>query len=185
MIFTDGRFLLFIVPLYVGYWCVTKSKNSRKFLLLCASYVFYSLWDWRFLGLLLICTLVNYLFGFLVAPTQAHRRKFLILSIVFNCGFLGLFRYYNFFLASGVDFLNLLGFNVNPYSLKILLPVGISFYTFKVMSYSIDIYRNQIEASHNLLDFALFVGFFPQLMAGPIERPTSFLPQLSAQKTFS
>jgi len=162
----------------------------RNELLLVASYVFYACWDWRFLGLIWISTAVDYACGRLLDPPEpapawltrlARRRKFLLASsLVINLGLLGFFKYFDFFAAGAAAGLKALGLTVDPWSLGLVLPVGISFYTFQSLSYSIDVYRGQVRAERDPLTFALFVAFFPQLVAGPIERAARLLPQLAA-----
>lgn len=150
-------------------------------MLLIASYVFYGAWDWRFLALIWISTFIDY-----ACAQRMHsqasplgRRPFLLISIISNLGILGFFKYCNFFADSFVQLMATLGWNIHPFSLQIILPVGISFYTFQSMSYTIDVYRGEMKAHNNFWDFALFVAFFPQLVAGPIERAKHLLPQVA------
>lgn len=185
MIFTEFKFIFFFIFLHLIYWFVLKGRSARKFCLLVASYLFYAFWDWRFLGLLITCTLANYFIGQLIHKGKLDRKSLLILSIVFNCGLLGFFKYFNFFVNSAVYFFELLGLPGSYHSLKIILPVGISFYTFKVMSYCIEIYRGNLKPNAKLFDFALFVAFFPQLFAGPIDRASHFIPQINQKKSLS
>jgi len=149
--------------------------------MLLASYIFYSWWDWCFLTLIWTSTLVDFWAGHRIekATSTSHRRSYLLLSVCTNLGILAYFKYAGFFVDSFVDVMGSLGFNLSVEPLRIILPVGISFYTFQTMSYSIDIYRNNLKPTKSLLDFALFVGFFPQLVAGPIVRAKDFLQQLS------
>ena len=150
--------------------------------MLLASYIFYSWWDWRFLTLIWASTLVDFWSGNRIENTTSNRQKrfYLLLSVSTNLGMLAYFKYAGFFVDSFVDVMGTLGFDLSVEPLRIILPVGISFYTFQTMSYSIDIYRNNLKATKSLLDFALFVGFFPQLVAGPIVRAKDFLQQLSS-----
>lgn len=149
--------------------------------------MFYGWWDWRFLGLIAISTLVDYLIGKLISiESRTHRRKLLLfISIALNLGLLGYFKYYNFFIENWVSAWQSIGIESNVSSLNIILPVGISFYTFQTMSYIIDVYRNKIKHSTSLVNFAAFVAFFPQLVAGPIERATHLLPQFSVKRIFN
>jgi len=149
--------------------------------------LFYGAWDWRFLGLILLSTAVDYGVGRgLGALEDARKRRWLLAaSLVANLGLLGFFKYYNFFVASGAEFLRWLGLPAEDHTLAILLPAGISFYTFQTLSYTIDVYRRKLEPVRSLLDFTLFVGFFPQLVAGPIVRASEFLPQLETKRVFA
>jgi len=184
MQFNSWAYLIFLIFVLIIYYFLDR-KNQNIFLLI-ASYFFYSAWDWRFSGLILISTLVDYVCGKKIHASGdlRIRRRFLVLSVVVNLGLLAVFKYFNFFLDNFYLLINSLGFNPDRVSLRILLPVGISFYTFQTLSYSIDIYRKKIEPSENFLDFALFVAFFPQLVAGPIERAKNMLPQISARRSF-
>ena len=157
------------------------SHRWQNRMLLVASYVFYGSWDWRFLSLILIVTAVNYGAGLGVASTDSTRRRKLLLaaSIAVNLGLLGTFKYFHFFAGEFVSLLGALGLTVGLPSLKIVLPVGISFYTFQAMSYTLDVYRGHIQPTRNPRDFALYVAFFPQLVAGPIERSSRLLPQVT------
>jgi alginate O-acetyltransferase complex protein AlgI len=179
MLFTEPIFLPFFGAVFVVAWLET-SLGRRKLWLLLASYVFYGAWDWRFLGLIGLATLIDY--GIALAIVASHkpaqRRFWLVATLVSNLGILGFFKYFNFFVQSGADLLRLLGLPVADRALAIVLPVGISFFTFQSMSYTIDVYRGNLRAVRSLLDFALFVAFFPQLVAGPIVRAAEFLPQL-------
>lgn len=151
-----------------------------------ASYIFYGWWDWRFLSLIFFSSVIDYWVGIkLTQHSSAIRRKILLaFSIVINLGFLGFFKYYNFFLENLVSAFTLVGRELNIDSLKIILPVGISFYTFQTMSYSIDVYRKQLAPTHDFIDFSAFVSFFPQLVAGPIERAKNLLPQFYSAREF-
>ena len=151
-----------------------------------SSYLFYGWWDWRFLGLIAFSTLVDYVVGIQLDKSEdAFRRKaLLVLSLSVNIGLLGFFKYYNFFLDSFEDAFTLLGMPIQTNTLNIILPVGISFYTFQTMSYSIDVYRRKLKATTDLIAFTAFVSFFPQLVAGPIERATNLLPQFFEKRKF-
>lgn len=172
MLFTQPIFFVFFAIVLTVVW-TSRQNHHRKAALLAASYVFYAAWDWRFLSLIVASTLVDYMAvnGMKQCRLETSRRRWLQLSLVFNLGMLGFFKYFNFFVGHRV--------------LEIVLPVGISFFTFQTMSYTIDVYRRRLEPAENWLDFALFVGFFPQLVAGPIVRAAHFLPQLERSPSFS
>jgi alginate O-acetyltransferase complex protein AlgI len=186
MLFTSGSFLVFLPVVFSVYWFLC--GNSRKWqniALWIASYVFYAWWNWKFLGLLMLSTLIDYSFAFLVYEGPQRRRKlFLTFSMVNNLLVLGIFKYFNFFVQETQHFLDRLGFHTNPILLHILLPVGISFYTFHGMSYVIDIYRQKLRPVRSFVDYSLFVSFFPLLVAGPIERATHLLPQIQTPRKF-
>lgn len=185
MVFTEFRFLIFFIIAFGVYWPL-RANTARKTWLLACSYFFYGAWDWRFLGLLVLSCTVDYSVGLLLMRTDRPRaRKWLISgSIVTNLTILGWFKYYNFFAESAVDFLHWLGLPASLPTLQVILPVGISFYTFQSLSYSIDVYRRDLKAVRNPVDLYLFVAFFPQLVAGPIVRAATFLPQLAAKRDF-
>ncbi len=179
MTFSSTIFLLFFgVVLFLV--CLVRNNTLRKSILLLASYYFYAYWDWRFCSLLLISTMVDYTVGILLAKTDAPRKRTLLLliSLACNLGLLGFFKYFNFFIDSLSAVLQPMGWSMQ--GLNIILPVGISFYTFQTLSYTIDVYRRRIDTCYHLLDFSLFVAFFPQLVAGPIVRASDFLPQLQS-----
>jgi D-alanyl-lipoteichoic acid acyltransferase DltB (MBOAT superfamily) len=182
MIFNSLQYALFL-PLVVGlYW--TLPRRFRTTLLLAASYVFYGAWDWRFLGLLLISTVVDYSIGLRLEASEDERRRkqLLLVSVAVNLSILGFFKYADFFIDSAQDLLGSVGLEANEASLRFILPVGISFYTFQTMSYSFDVYRRRIPACREPITFAVYVAFFPQLVAGPIERARHLLPQLAADR---
>jgi alginate O-acetyltransferase complex protein AlgI len=186
MIFTEFRFLFFFLIALSVHWGLQKNQHRKLWLLLC-SYVFYGAWDWRFLSLILISTVIDYIVGLKLSQLikNHNRKRWLIISLCTNLGILGFFKYFNFFVESGVNFINFLGFSIDFNTIQIVLPVGISFYTFQTLSYSIDIYYGKLKPVHKFLDFALFVSFFPQLVAGPIVRASTFLPQLDETRNFS
>lgn len=179
MLFNSTLFLQFFAAFLLLYYLVRNHLSARNLLILAASYVFYGAWDFRFLGLLLFSSLLDYSVArALKRLADPRRRKTLIsLSIAFNLGLLGFFKYFDFFAGSLADLMTLFGVQAQPHTLGILLPVGISFYTFQTMSYTIDVYRRQIEPEENLVKFLAYVSFFPQLVAGPIERAGHLLPQ--------
>ncbi|MEO2050997.1 MAG: MBOAT family O-acyltransferase [Allomuricauda sp.] len=190
MLFNSVEYLLFLPTIFVLYWIVAKFNNLKiqNGLVLVASYIFYGLWDWRFLFLILASTIVDYLVGIAIDKQQEKGQKgqlFLWISIVFNISLLGFFKYYNFFVGAFVDMVDLFGYSIkSTWTLSIILPVGISFYTFQTMSYSLDIYFKRIKPTHSFLDFATFVAFFPQLVAGPIERASNLLGQITQKRIF-
>ena len=187
MLFNSISFAIFLPIVFVLYWFVAnKTTRLQNILLLAASYFFYACWDWRFLFLLIFSTLLDYFTGLkmFTSSNQAQRKTWFWLSIIVNLGFLGVFKYYNFFAHSFADALIHVGLHVDPWTLKVILPVGISFYTFHGLSYVIDIYKERITAEKNYIDYAVFVSFFPLLVAGPIERATHLLPQIKKKRTF-
>ncbi len=186
MIFNSLAFLIFFPIVFILYWLIPQKKyNIQNFLLLIASYVFYGWWDWRFLSLIAFSTCVDYVIGLKMASELKHKKAYLLLSVFVNLGLLATFKYFNFFINSWVDLWGLFGFNISISTLYIILPVGISFYTFQTMSYSIDIYRGELKPAKNFIEFATFVSFFPQLVAGPIERASNLLPQIAKQRNWS
>lgn len=187
MFFNSLAFAIFLPVVFFLYWFVfNKTKNTQNALLIIASYYFYSCWDWRFLFLLVFSTFLDYYTGIRIEKSANDKaRKFWFwLSIVVNLGFLGVFKYFNFFSDSFAQLLTSVGFKASPILLNVILPVGISFYTFHGLSYVIDIYYKRIKAEYNFVDYSLFVSYFPLLVAGPIERATHLLPQVKVQRTF-
>lgn len=187
MFFNSIDFAIFLPIVFILYWFViNKSIKLQNILIVVSSYIFYGWWDWRFLFLILFSTVVDYFVGLgLAKHKEASTRKILLwTSIVINLGFLGFFKYYNFFIDNFVSAFSFFGVQLSSNSLNIILPVGISFYTFQTMSYSIDVYRNRLEPTKDFISFAAFVSFFPQLVAGPIERATNLLPQFYPKRTF-
>lgn len=179
MFFNSIDFAIFFPIVFVLYWIFSKYLTARNALILVASYVFYGWWDWRFLFLIIISSIVDFYVGKTLYKTEnkKKRKHLLLISLVVNLGFLVYFKYANFFIESFVDAFKLFGSNIEVSTLNIILPVGISFYTFQTLSYTIDIYRKQLKPTGNLLAFFSFVAFFPQLVAGPIERASHLLPQ--------
>ncbi|MEN9998967.1 MAG: hypothetical protein RI922_1957 [Bacteroidota bacterium] len=187
MIFNSLDFALFLPIVFVLYWFVTnKSLTLQNILLLVSSYFFYAFWDPRFLLLLMFSTFLDYFTGIRMHDANGHKwRKFWFwLSISVNVGFLAVFKYYNFFAESFAGLLENFGLHVEVWTLQIILPVGISFYTFHGLSYVIDIYKERIKPERNFVDYAVFVSFFPLLVAGPIERATHLLPQIQKKRVF-
>lgn len=186
MIFTEFRFFIFFAVVFAVYWAL-RSNGWRKAWILACSYAFYGAWDWRFLSLIIGSTLVDYIVGLNLVKTENPKvkRSWLMVSLAANLGALGFFKYANFFADSAVGFFGWANLPVNSVTLNIVLPVGISFYTFQTLSYSLDIYAGRLQPKKSLLDFATYVAFFPQLVAGPIVRAVDFLPQLEAARSFS
>jgi alginate O-acetyltransferase complex protein AlgI len=188
MFFNSVNFAIFFTVIFILYWFVTsKSLKFQNLLLFVSSYFFYACWDWRFLFLLLFSTVLDYFSGLQIQKSNStsYRKFWFWLSIVVNLGFLGVFKYFNFFANSFKESLSLLGFQVNAWSLKLILPVGISFYTFHGLSYVIDVYKKRITAENSFIDYGVFVSYFPLLVAGPIERATHLLPQVKRQRVFN
>jgi D-alanyl-lipoteichoic acid acyltransferase DltB (MBOAT superfamily) len=187
MLFNSLNFAIFLPIVFILYWFVTaKNLKLQNILLLVSSYFFYACWDWRFLFLLIFSTVLDYYTGIKMTDSknQTIKKFWFWLSVSVNLGFLGVFKYYNFFAASFADAIANFGLQVNPWTLKVILPVGISFYTFHGLSYVIDIYKDRIKAEKNFIDYSVFVSFFPLLVAGPIERATHLLPQIQKKRTF-
>ena len=187
MLFNSIEFAVFLPIVFILYWFVTESKlKLQNLLLLLASYVFYGWWDWRFLSLIVFSSFVDYYIGRgLLRTNDKVKRKILLwCSILVNIGFLGFFKYYNFFVESFVDAFKLFGADLDPSRMNIILPVGISFYTFQTMSYTIDVYKRKLQPTKDIIAFFAFVSFFPQLVAGPIERATNLLPQFYKKRKF-
>ena len=187
MLFNSIEFFVFLPVVFLLYWFgFNKTIRIQNVFLLVASYFFYSWWDWRFLFFLILSTLIDYYFGAIVDTAKGKRKKiYLWLSVVNNLVILGFFKYYNFFAASFKELFEQFGLQVHPYILEIALPVGISFYTFHGMSYVFDIYRGKTKPISNFIDYAVFVCFFPLLVAGPIERATHLLPQVQQRRKFN
>jgi alginate O-acetyltransferase complex protein AlgI len=178
MLFHTSTFAIFFALTYALYVCMR--HRQQNVLLLIASYVFYGYWDWRFLSLLAVSTLLDYSCALAIQGTDlpSARRGFLVISLCGNLGMLGFFKYFDWFAHSLQELAAGFGWHIDVFTLHVVLPVGISFYTFQTMSYVIDVYRRQVPATRNLLDFALSVAFFPHLVAGPIQRASSLLPQV-------
>lgn len=187
MLFNSIDFAIFLPVVFLLYWFVTrKNLKAQNVLLIIASYIFYGWWDYRFLALILISTLVDYVIGLRLqkVTNETKRKRLLWTSVLVNIGLLGFFKYYNFFVDNFITAFTFFGAEIQANSLNIILPVGISFYTFQTLSYTIDVYRGKLEPTKNLIAFAGFVSFFPQLVAGPIERATNLLPQFYRERQF-
>tara|TARA_R100000935_G_scaffold7556_5_gene15988 strand:- start:17467 stop:18918 length:1452 start_codon:yes stop_codon:yes gene_type:complete len=188
MLFNSLDFAIFLPIVFVLYWIVLDKKiRFQNILLLIASYVFYGWWDEKFLLLIILSTLVDFFVGLQLSTQENNTKRRLLLwtSILFNLGLLSFFKYSNFFIDNFREAFSFMGYQFNTWSLKIILPVGISFYTFQTLSYTIDVYRKNISPTKNFIVFASFVSFFPQLVAGPIERAKSLLPQFSKKRIFN
>lgn len=186
MLFNSIDFAIFLPIVFVLYWFVTnKNLKLQNLLIVFASYLFYGWWDWKFLSLIVFSTLVDYTVGLRLKneEVQLKRKALLWTSIIVNLGFLGFFKYYNFFLDNFMTAFSFFGMDINARSLNIILPVGISFYTFQTLSYTIDVYNKKLEPTKDLIAFAAYVSFFPQLVAGPIERATQLLPQVLKRRS--
>lgn len=187
MLFNSLTFGIFLPVVFACYWLLAnKPLLWQNLLLLAASYLFYGWWDWRFLSLLFLSSSVDYTLGRLMGgATEGRQRKFLLgASLAFNLGLLGFFKYYNFFMDSLMTLGQQAGLSFHASSLRVILPIGISFYTFQSLSYTIDVYRRQIPAARGYIDFLAYVSFFPQLVAGPIQRGTNLLPQFYRPRHF-
>lgn len=187
MLFNTLDFAIFLPIVFILYWFVfNRNLTLQNALIVVASYVFYSFWDWRFLSLIVFSTFSDYALAWWLGKVENEKKRKYILwiSIVVNIGFLGLFKYYNFFIDSFVSAFSFFGREVNVNSLNIILPVGISFYTFQTLSYTIDVYNRKLKPTTDYIAFSAFVSFFPQLVAGPIERATNFLKQFYEKRTF-
>ena len=200
MLFNSFAFAAFFSVVVAIYFACRRRLAWQNGMLLVASYFFYGWWDWRFLGLIMASTLIDFVCGKVLdrrveidhnseggepapyARTEKTRRAVLLLSVAANLGILGFFKYYDFFAASCAELLDSIGLPMQPRLLHIILPIGISFYTFQTLSYTIDVYRGKLRAHNNLLEFSLFVAFFPQLVAGPIVRARDFLPQVMRRR---
>ena len=185
MLFNSIDFAIFLPIVFILYWFVTNSNlKLQNLLIVAASYLFYGWWDWRFLSLILFSTIVDYTIGrkLKVEENQTKRKFLLWTSILVNLGFLGFFKYYNFFLDNFISAFSFFGQEIQANSLNIILPVGISFYTFQTLSYTIDVYKRKLEPTKDFISFSAFVSFFPQLVAGPIEKATHLLPQIQRQR---
>mgnify|MGYP001454702656 FL=1 len=188
MLFNSIEFLLFLPTIFILYWFVfNKNLKYQNTLILVSSYVFYGWWDYRFLSLIFLSTVVDYVIGLSISDQSSKKKQKLLLwgSVLFNLSVLGFFKYYNFFVDSWVELFSSLGYEIKSiWTLNIILPVGISFYTFQTMSYTIDVYRKKLEPTKDFISFASFVSFFPQLVAGPIERASNLLPQILKKREF-
>jgi len=188
MLFHSIEFAIFLPIVFILYWLVlNKNLKWQNFFLLVVSYIFYGWWDWRFLTLIVFSSFVDYFTALNMSRSDNPkvRKAFLWMSLVSNLGLLGFFKYFNFFIDSFAGLIDLFGLQANPTSLNLILPVGISFYTFQTLSYTIDVYRGKMSATKDFVAFFSYVSFFPQLVAGPIERASNLLPQFFKKREFT
>ena len=188
MLFNSFEFLLFLPIVFLLYWFVFKSRKIQNLFLVIASYVFYGWWDWRFLFLIAITSICSYASGILLEHYEGRRKWQWTVSfanITLNLLILGVFKYYNFFMDSLEAVFRSAGYQIDWVTLDVILPVGISFYTFQALSYTIDVYKKKLPATHDIVEFFAYICFFPQLVAGPIERATNLLPQFQHSRTFN
>ena len=187
MLFNSFEFLMFLPIIFLLYWFVFRRRHWQNLLIVVASYIFYGWWDWRFLILIALTSLCSYVSGLLLEHYEGVRRYQKAVSatnIVLNLSILGVFKYYNFFIENINLLFDALGWHLDWVTMQIILPVGISFYTFQALSYSIDVYQKKIPATHDIIEFFAYISFFPQLVAGPIERATNLLPQFQRRRKF-
>ncbi len=187
MLFNSLEFLVFLPIVFLLYWFVFRGQRWQNLLVVVASYVFYGWWNWRFLFLIALTSLFSFASGLLIerfAGNRAAQKTVSALNIALNIGILGVFKYYNFFAENLVAILGAMGWKLDWVTLRIVLPVGISFYTFQALSYSIDVYKGKLPATHDFVGFFAYIAFFPQLVAGPIERATNLLPQFQQPRRF-
>ncbi|TYB78353.1 MBOAT family O-acyltransferase [Bizionia myxarmorum] len=184
MLFNSFEFLVFFPIVFIIYWLLNNDLQKQNILLLVSSYIFYAWWDWRFLSLIIVSSFIDYTAGSKIfhAKTERQSKNWLLISLIANLGLLGFFKYYNFFADSFSTMMTGFGWQPNDLTLNIILPVGISFYTFQTLSYTIDIYRKQFEPTKNMVSFFTYIAFFPQLVAGPIERASNLLPQIEKKR---
>ena len=187
MLFNSFEFLVFLPIAFLLYWFVFRVRRWQNLLVVVASYVFYGWWDWRFLLLIALTSLCSYASGILLERYEGRRKRQRMVSvanIVLNLGILGVFKYYNFFVENLNALFGMMGWHLDWVTMSIILPVGISFYTFQALSYTIDVYQKKLPATHDIVEFFAYISFFPQLVAGPIERATNLLPQFQRQRQF-
>lgn len=187
MLFNSIEFLFFLPIVFLLYWFIFKNYQWQNLLIVMASYVFYGWWDWRFLFLIALTSLCSYASGLLLERFEGRRKQQKYVSaanIILNLSVLAIFKYFNFFVESLNGLFGAMGIQLDWVTLNIVLPVGISFYTFQALSYTIDVYQGKLKATHNLVAFFAYISFFPQLVAGPIERATRLLPQFQKPRTF-
>lgn len=187
MLFNSIDFAIFLPIVFMLYWSLNRvNLKVQNAVIVLASYTFYGWWDWRFLSLIIVSTLVDYVVGRSLNKTEhiSSRKALLWTSVLVNIGLLGFFKYYNFFVDNFITAFSFFGSAISPNTLDIVLPVGISFYTFQTLSYTIDVYKRKLEPTKDIISFAAFVSFFPQLVAGPIERATNLLPQFYKRREF-
>jgi D-alanyl-lipoteichoic acid acyltransferase DltB (MBOAT superfamily) len=187
MLFNSIDFAIFLPLVFFLYWILRKKLKAQNLFIAIVSYIFYGWWDWRFLLLILFSTVIDYFVAIAINnfKSQKYKKGFLLVSVIVNLGLLGFFKYCNFFLDNFVNAFSFFGQEISVNRLDIILPVGISFYTFQTLSYTIDVYRKKMKPTNDFISFAAFVSFFPQLVAGPIERATHLLPQFYTKRKFN
>jgi len=187
MLFNSIEYLIFLPLVFAIYWLLRHDLKKQNILLLLSSYVFYAWWDWRFLTLIVYSSIIDYVIGIKIESTTSKKTKknLLFASLISNLGLLFVFKYFDFFAGSFSSAMGTLGWQVDDLTLNLILPVGISFYTFQTLSYTIDIYRGDFKATKDWISFFTYVSFFPQLVAGPIERASNLLPQVESKRTFN
>jgi len=187
MLFNSSDFLVFLPIVFLLYWFVFRERKWQNLLIVIASYVFYGWWDWQFLILIALTSVCSFASGLLLERFEGHRRQRQIISavnIVLNLGILGVFKYYNFFVENLDALFGMMGYHLDWVTMNVILPVGISFYTFQALSYTIDVYQKKLPATRDIVEFFAYISFFPQLVAGPIERATNLLPQFQKKRQF-
>lgn len=186
MLFNSFDFMLFLPIVFLLYWFVFRPRKLQNLFLVIASYVFYGWWDWRFLLLIALTSLCSYVSGLFIGKASNARvgKNIAIANVVFNLLILGVFKYYNFFMENFEALFHSIGYQMDWITLDIILPVGISFYTFQALSYTIDVYQKKIAPTYDIVEFFAYISFFPQLVAGPIERATNLLPQFQRDRQF-
>jgi alginate O-acetyltransferase complex protein AlgI len=184
MLFNSIEYLFFLPLVFLLYWLVCRNNRSRNLLIVAASFVFYGWWDWRFLCLMVVSCLCSFFAGLLLENSRKRRGLILATSLVINLGILFVFKYFNFFVESMEEVMHILGVNASPQFISVVLPVGISFYTFQAVGYTLDVYRRGFHAVKDPILFFAFISFFPQLVAGPIERASNLIPQFMATRSF-
>lgn len=187
MLFNSFEFMLFLPVVFLLYWFVFRARRWQNLLVVVASYVFYGWWDWRFLLLIALTSFCSYGSGLLIERMEGRRKMQRAVSaanIILNLSILAVFKYYNFFVENLDALMSAFGYRLDWVTMKVILPVGISFYTFQALSYTIDVYRRSIRATHDIVEFFAYISFFPQLVAGPIERATNLLPQFQRERKF-
>lgn len=187
MLFNSFEFLIFLPIVFILYWFIFQGRRWQNLLIVFASYIFYGWWDWRFLFLIVLTSLCSYISGLLLEHYKGRRRVQQLVSasnIVLNLGILGTFKYYNFFVENINSLFGMMGYHLDWVTMNVILPVGISFYTFQALSYTIDVYQKKLSATHDIIEFFAYISFFPQLVAGPIERATNLLPQFQNNRRF-
>lgn len=188
MLFNSIEFLIFLPIVFIIYWMLSENRLMQNIFVVCASYIFYGWWDWRFLILIIFISTVSFSSGILIERYRSNRkicRSIVAISVILCLAVLGTFKYFDFFSRNLSRFLSMFGIYLNPFTLEVVVPVGMSFYTLQALSYTIDVYRKDVAATYNVPAFFAFIGFFPQLVAGPIERASNLLPQFLSLRKFS